>query len=78
METRVAEACTMPLKPVIRELLRTELCIEPVKLLVDKIHVTSRIVEEEVREAYLIWLSDGEQAIQGIQAGRRSGRAPIC
>ena len=54
------------LKPVIKELLRTEFCPNTLRLLVDKIIVTRLpIVKHKRKETYRLWLSDGEKAIQG-------------
>ena len=54
------------LKPVIKELIRTEFCPRTLRLLVDKILITRLPkVKGQRKEAYRLWLSDGEKAIQG-------------
>ena len=55
------------LKPIIEELVRTEVYPQSLKFLVDKIFIVPIIdPNDQVRkEAYRIWLSDGENAIQG-------------
>ncbi|KAL9117507.1 MAG: hypothetical protein Q9187_005954 [Circinaria calcarea] len=56
-----------PLRPVIRELVRTGVCQGPLRLLVDRIHVARlRGSGSAGREAYRLWLSDGEKLIQAI------------
>ena len=53
------------LKPVIQEIVRTEVCPTPVTLLVDRVHIVPYIHDGEETQAYRIWLSDGEKSIQG-------------
>ena len=56
------------LKPVIKELVRTQVCFPNLKLLVDKVTI---VVLPEHRnaagnEAYRLFLTDGEKTIQGM------------
>lgn len=54
------------LKPVIEELVRTEVHPPLLELLVDKILIVSNVkTKGRYTEAFLIWLSDGEKSIQG-------------
>ena len=54
------------LKPVIKELIRTQVCLADIKLLVQKIYVVNFSSAKAGRgQAYRIYLSDGEKAIQG-------------
>lgn len=55
-------------KPVIQELVRTQVCFPNLKLLVDKIVVVtlSDVDELSGNEAYKLTLTDGEKTIQGI------------
>ncbi|MCJ1477218.1 hypothetical protein MMC13_005889 [Lambiella insularis] len=62
-----ASQCT--LKPVIRELARTEVHPPFLKLLVDKLWIVSQRkgkAEGGKTEAYKLWLSDGEKKIQAV------------
>ncbi len=52
-------------KPIIRELVRTQVCFPNIKLLVDKIS-TVEIPESSGLEAYRLWLTDREKTIQGL------------
>jgi hypothetical protein len=57
------------LKPVIKELVRTEVHPPLLELLVDKILVVSNVkAKGRYTEAFRIWLSDGEKSIQGESA----------
>lgn len=54
------------LKPVIKELARTQVCFPDLKLLVDRISiVTLPSTQHTVNEAYRLYLTDGERTIQG-------------
>ena len=58
----------LSLKPIIQELVRTQVCFSNLKLLVDRI--TTVIVPEadelSGNEAYKLVLTDGEKTIQGM------------
>ena len=57
------------LKPVIKELLRTGVCPQTVKLLVDRIFiVTLTELISRRNEAFRLYLSDGQKTIQGLSA----------
>ena len=60
------------LKPIIKELVRTQVCFSDVKLLVDRIAIVRLQIFEEAtsREAYLLYLTDREKTIQAV-VGRR-------
>ena len=69
-KTASQDDAKVPLKLVIREILRTQVCPKTIRLLVDKIRVR-KVFEGCSRgdETYRIWLTDGELLIQGkIQA----------
>lgn len=55
------------LKPVIQELVRTQVCFPNLKLLVDRIATVALpdVNELSGNEAYKLTLTDGEKAIQG-------------
>lgn len=55
------------LKPVIKELARTQVCFPDIKLLVDRISIVTLAVDERLKEnqTYRLYLSDGEKTIQG-------------
>lgn len=54
-------------KPVIKELVRTEVCPKVLRLLVEKIRILPvQNSEGEACQTYQVWLSDGEKMIQGI------------
>lgn len=55
------------LKPVIKELARTQVCFPDLKLLVDRISIVTLPVAEHAtpNEAYRLYLTDGERTIQG-------------
>jgi len=57
----------LTLKPVIKELVRTKVCFEDVKLLVDKMIVVKLPASESsvANEAYRLFLTDREATIQG-------------
>lgn len=54
-------------KPIIKELVRTEVCFPDLKLLVDKVYIVnlSNPDDQPSREAFRLYLSDGEKMIQG-------------
>ena len=54
------------LKPVIKELIRTQVCPEKLELLLDHLSVQPVDVNGRRRETYRMWLGDGEVAIQGM------------
>jgi len=58
---------TIELTPVVREMVRTQVCFENIKLLVDRISIVSLpTVEDPVKnEAFRLLLTDGESSIQG-------------
>jgi len=60
------------LKPVIKELVRTEVHPRFLELLVDKILIVSNVkTKGRNTEAFCIWLSDGEKSIQGQWIDKR-------
>jgi hypothetical protein len=61
------------LKPVIKELARTQVCFPDIKLLVDRISIVTLSTKEQSQEnqAYRLFLSDGEKIIQGIKGIRK-------
>ena len=56
------------LKPIIKELVRTQVCFPDIKLLVDKISIVKipSATEPSCLEAYLMYLTDREKTIQGL------------
>lgn len=66
---------TIELKPVIKEMVRTQVCFENIKLLVDRISIVSlSIVEDPLKnEAFRLLLTDGENSVQGKSAVSREG-----
>ena len=58
----------LALKPVIKELVRTQVCFPDITLLVDRISIVTLAVNERLKEnqTYRLHLSDGEKTIQGI------------
>ena len=63
--TNINEPNKHLVKPVIKEIIRTEFCPSTLRLLVDKILITRLPGKRQRKEAYRLWLSDGEKAIQG-------------
>ena len=58
--------CGCVFKPVIKELVRTEVCPKVLRLLVEKIHILPvQNSDGEACQTYQVWLSDGEKMIQG-------------
>ena len=55
------------LKPVIKELARTQVCFPDIKLLVDRISIVTLAMNDRLKEnqAYRLHLTDGEKTIQG-------------
>ena len=54
------------LKPVIKELVRTEVHPPFLELLVDKITIVPNIKDKKgILKAFRIWLNDGDKRIQG-------------
>jgi hypothetical protein len=66
----------LALKPVIKELARTQVCFPDIKLLVDRISIVTLPMTALTKEnqTYRLYLTDGEKTIQGIQStpGSRS------
>ncbi len=58
---------TVELTPVIKEMVRTQVCFDNIKLLVDRISIVSLpVVEDPLKnEAFRLLLTDGEVSIQG-------------
>ena len=58
------------IKPIITELVRTQVCFPNIKLLVDKISVVKvpSATESSGLEAYRMYLTDREKTIQGLYA----------
>ena len=56
------------LKPIIKELVRTQVCFPNIKLLVDKISIVKvpSATDSSSLEAYLMYLTDREKTIQGL------------
>lgn len=56
------------LKPVIKELVRTQVCFPNLKLLVDKVSIVVLQGNQTTtgKEAYRLFLTDGEKTIQGM------------
>ena len=57
----------LSLKPVIKELARTQVCFPNVKLLVDRISIVTLPATKESTEtnAFRLYLTDGDWTIQG-------------
>ena len=57
------------LKPIIQELVRTQVCFPNIKLLVDKITIVKvpSTTDSSSLAAYLMYLTDREKTIQGLQ-----------
>ena len=54
------------LKPVIKELVRTEVYPPSLELLVDRITIVPNIKDKKgMLEAFRVWLNDGDKCIQG-------------
>lgn len=58
----------LTLKPVIKELARTQVCFPDIKLLVDRISIVTLAMNQHSKEnqTYRLYLSDGEKTIQGM------------
>lgn len=58
------------LKPIIKELVRTQVCFPNIKLLVDKISIVKvpSATDASSLEAYLMHLTDREKTIQGLHS----------
>ena len=53
-------------KPIIRELVRTQVCFPNIKLLVDKISIVEIPSDTSGLKAYRLYLTDREKTIQGL------------
>ena len=55
-------------KPIIKELVRTQVCFANIKLLVDKISIVRvpSATESDNLQAYRMYLTDREKTIQGL------------
>ena len=60
------EESRVSLKPVIKEIIRTQFFGSPIKLLVDRIHVVPYRSDDEESQAYRLWLSDTRKTIQAV------------
>lgn len=58
------------LKPIIKELVRTQVCFPNLKLLIDKVSIVVLPKNEHTTgtEAYRLLLTDGEKTIQGMRS----------
>ena len=58
------------LKPIVKELVRTQVCFPNIKLLVDKISIVKvpSATDSSSLEAYLMYLTDREKTIQGLHS----------
>lgn len=58
----------LSLRPVIREMVRTQVCLPNLKLQVDKIEIVivPEVDELSGNQAYKLFLTDGESTIQGV------------
>ena len=65
-KTNSQDEAKAPLKRVIREILRTQVCPKTIRLLIDRIHIR-KVFNGCARgdETYRMWLTDGELMIQG-------------
>ena len=56
------------LKPIIKEIVRTQVLFPDIELLVDKVTIVEfpQPDEEDKRGAFLVYLSDGEKSIPGM------------
>ena len=54
------------IKPIIAELVRTQVCFPNIKLLVDRIAIVKVPSDPPGLEAYRMWLTDREKSIQGL------------
>ena len=63
-----AEDSASYLKPIIEELVRTQVCFPNIKLLVDRISIVKvpSATDSSSHEAYLMYLTDREKTIQGL------------
>lgn len=57
------------LKPIIKEIVRTQVCFPNVRLLVDKISIITLSGAQSGNEAFHLLLTDGEKSIQGQERG---------
>ncbi|KAL8707201.1 MAG: hypothetical protein Q9220_007734 [cf. Caloplaca sp. 1 TL-2023] len=58
----------LSLKPILQELVRTEVCFPNIKLLVDRIDIVTlpHVDEQKGNQAYKLILTDGEKTIQAL------------
>ena len=63
----------LELKPIIKEIVRTQVCFPNVRLLVDKISIVTlnKLDAHSGNEAFRLVLSDGEKSIQGQKISPR-------
>lgn len=63
-----AKVPSITLKPIIKELVRTQVCFPNLKLLIDKVSIVVLPKHEHAsgNEAYRLFLTDGEKTIQGM------------
>lgn len=54
------------IKPIIKELVRTQVCFPNIKLLVDRIFTVKVPTESSGLKAYLMYLTDRQKTIQGL------------
>ena len=68
-KARHGEDSASYLKPIIKELVRTQVCFPNIKLLVDKISIVKvpSATGSSSLEAYLMYLTDRQKTIQGLQ-----------
>ena len=60
------EQSRVSLKPIIKEIIRTQFFGNPIRLLVDRIHVVPYRSDDEESQAYRLWLSDTHKTIQAV------------
>ena len=67
-KARHGEDSASYLKPIIKELVRTQVCFPNIKLLVDKISIVKvpSATGSSSLEAYLMYLTDRQKTIQGL------------
>ena len=58
-----------PLRPIIEETIRTQICRKEPRFIVEKINTVAQKRGTDEREALRLWLSDGEKCIQAVVKG---------